>query len=133
MGTKVTVVEKNQGRKIPWEQNGAKLTFGDDELTVNVARYQRDWPVNLDVCGDKSGNLVIGVGEGRFYAAQVAIPAIQYVVPEPVEAETEETDTENTGDGMGEGAMRETAPPVPVPLEMSDVVLTLWAVDGLRD
>mgnify|MGYP001850599584 CR=1 FL=1 len=99
----VTVVEINEGTKISWAQNAAKLTFGDDELMVNAEKYQRDWPVHLDICGDSDGNLVIGTGTGRYYVAQVDIPAKSYTESQPI------------------------------PLEMSDVTLTLWAMDGLRD
>lgn len=131
MSSKITVVEKNEGQKIDWRQSGTKLTFGDDELMVNIAKYQRDWATQLDICGDKNGNLVIGVGEGRYYAAQLDIPAIKYTEPVPIvpaETDTEETAEESTG-----GTMRESTPPEPIPLEMSDVVLTLWSIDGLRN
>lgn len=124
MSNNVTVIEKNPGRKIEWVQDGPRLTFGDDELMVNVAKYQRDWPVHLDVCGDKSGNLVIGVGEGRYYVAQVDIPPVQYGEPEPAEAEVDDV-TES-------GEAQESATTEPVPLELSDVTLTLWAIDGFR-
>lgn len=115
MSAKITVVEINEGTKIAWKQSTTKLTFGDDELMVNCAAYQRDWPVHLDICGDKDGNLVIGPGSGRYYVAQLDIPAAQYIQDE---ATTE-------GDGASVAG--------PVPLDMAAVTLTLWAMDGLRD
>lgn len=130
MSSKVKVVEKNQGQKIDWKQSGSKLTFGDDELMVNIAKYQRDWPVHLDVCGDKSGNLVIGVGEGRYYVAQIDIPATQYTEPEIISEQPAPVDED--GESEPRNTMRETTPPEPIPLELSDVTLTLWAIDGLR-
>lgn len=139
MGSKVTVIEKNKGQKIAWKQSGTKLTFGDDELTVNVAKYQRDWATQIDICGDKNGNLVIGVGEGRYYVAQVDVPATQYTQPEPIETvekpiELSEVQENETGETMEETYTSITAAPAePIPLEMSDVVLTLWATDGLRN
>ena len=45
----VTVVEKNEGTKIEYEQNGTKLYF-DDQLMINAAKFQKDWPVHVDVC-----------------------------------------------------------------------------------
>ena len=39
----VTVVEINEGTKIDYEQNGTKLTF-DDQLMINVAKYQKGFP-----------------------------------------------------------------------------------------
>ena len=112
----VQVVEKNPGTKIEWRQNGTKLVFGpDDDLTINCATRQRDWPVHADICMDEDGNLVIGVGVGRYYVAQVDIPEIAYAdVPDP---EAEE-----------EGATKREAQPI----NMSDVVLTLWSVDDFR-
>lgn len=118
MSAKITVVEINEGTKIAWKQSTTKLTFGDDELMVNCAAYQRDWPVHLDICGDKDGNLVIGTGTGRYYVAQVDIPAAQHIQDEVM--------------ADGDGASAETAAE-PVPLDMADVTLTLWAMDGLRD
>ncbi len=119
MSSKVNVVEINEGRKIEWSQSKTKLTFGDDELMINVAKYQKDWPTHVDICGDRDGNLVIGVGEGRFYVAQVDIPAQKYTEPEPIEP-------------VGEDGQQQYTQPEPIPLEMSDVTLTLWALDGLR-
>lgn len=109
----VQVVEKNVGTKIPWNQNGTKLVFGgDDDLTVNCATRQRDWPVHTDICMDEDRNLVIGVGTGRYYVAQIDIPETEYIeVPDP---ESEE-----------EGAVKREAQPI----DMGKVVLTLWSVD----
>lgn len=126
MSSKVKVIEKNEGTKIAYKQSTTKITFGDDELTVNCAKYQKDWPVHVDICGDKDGNLVLGVGEGRYYVAQLDIPATEYTEPEPIETET-------TEDAEGGSTMRETTPPEPIPLDMADVTLTLWSIDGLRD
>ena len=120
----VTVVEINEGAKIAWAQSTTKLTFGDDELMVNCKAYQRDWPVHLDICGDADGNLVIGTG--RYYVAQVDIPAREYAEPEPVEAVA-------LAEGDAETDTQQSTEAEPVPLEMSDVILTLWAIDGLRN
>lgn len=119
MSSRVKVIDKNEGRKIDWKQSGTKLTFGDDELMINIAKYQKDWPTHLDICGDGVGNLVIGVGEGRYYVAQVDIPEQKYIELEPIETAEEST--------------QQFTQPEPIPLDMADVVLTLWALDGLRD
>ncbi len=79
------VIEKNIGPKIAYEEIGTRVTFGDEELMLNLARYQRDWPVHLDVCSNRDGQLVVGTGTGLYYVAQLDIPAIQYAEPEPVE------------------------------------------------
>ncbi len=103
MASKIKVVEKNEGKKIEWEQSGTRLYFGDDELMLNAAKYQKDWPVSVDVCKDRAGNLTIGTESALRYVAQVKIPAAQYT-----------EDVEN----------REQ-----LPLDMGDVTLTLWSID----
>lgn len=122
----VQVEEKNPGVKIAWEQSGTKLFFGDDELMVNAARYQRDWPVQLDICADKSGSLVIGVGVGRYYVAQVDIPAIAYTETE-IPAEEAEAASEGGMDNGGSPRINREAQPI----DMGEVVLTLWSLDEL--
>ena len=106
----VKVVEKNPGTKIAYEQDNTKIIFGDDELMVNAAKYQRDWPVQIDICADGNQNLVVGVGTGRYYVAQLDIPA-----------------TEDTETVVGKEVTEKTAKP----LDMSKAVLTLWSLDDL--
>ena len=103
------IVEKNEGPKIDYEvQNTAtkkKITF-DDDLTINLAKREEDWPVHIDVCFDQDGNLVIGTAAGRAYVAEIDIPARRYIP-----GETEED------------------PPVPVPLDLDLCTLSLWAIE----
>lgn len=103
MASKIKVIEKNEGKKIEWEQSGTRLYFGDDELMLNAAKYQKDWPVSVDVCKDRAGNLTIGTESALRYVAQVEIPAAQYT-----------EDAENREQLL---------------LDMSDVTLTLWSID----
>ena len=126
MDSIVKVVEINEGQKISWAQSTTKITFGDDELMVNCKAYQRDWPVHLDICGDADGNLVIGTGTGRYYVAQVDIPARAHTEPEPVEAVA-------LAEGDAGADAQQSTEAEPVPLDMADVTLTLWAIDGLRE
>jgi len=100
------VIEKNEGPKIAYEVTGTKITFGDDELTINVAKYQRDWLVHIDICSNRDKQLVIGTGEGLYYVAQLDIPEIKYTEPE----NEEET-------------------PEPLPIDMDEVTLTLWSLE----
>lgn len=110
MESKIQVVEKNEGAKIAYEQSGTRIFFGDEDLMLNVSKYQRDYPLQVDICKDGYGNLVIG--PGLWYVAQIDIPAIKY---EPVEEPVE----------MG----GDTPAPKPLPIDMSEVVLTLWALN----
>ena len=103
------VVEKNQGPKIDYEVTGKKICF-DDDLTINLAKRQEDWPVHIDVCYDEDECLVIGTAAGRAYVAEIDIPAREYEYHE-----------------AGEG--EEPEPPTPLPLDMDKVTLSLWAIE----
>lgn len=127
---KVTVIEKNAGQKIDFEQSSTRLTFGDDEIMLNAAKYQKDWDVEVDVCRDKSGNLTIGTGSGLRYVAQVMIPAATYTETEiPAEETDEALEAENAtenGDGMN---LKNTVQREQNPLDMGDVTVILWSIE----
>lgn len=99
------VIEKNSGPKIDYEVFGQKITF-DDDLTINLAKRQKDDPEHIDVCFDRDGELVIGAAAGRAYVAEIDIPAMEYADPE-----------------------NEESAPEPLPLDMDNVTLTLWAIE----
>ena len=127
---KVTVIEKNAGEKIAFEQSGTRLIFGDDELMLNAAKYQKDWPVEVDVCRDKADNLTIGTASGLRYVAQVMIPAATYTetvteAEETVEALAAE-DAAEDGDGMNQ---KTTVQRDKNPLDMGDVTVILWSIE----
>lgn len=108
----IKVIEKNEGEKIAYKQSGACLYFGDDELMLNVAKYQKDWPIVIDICKDRMGNLTIGTGSGLYYVAQINIPAATY--------------SETTTEGENEEIIvtRELNP-----IDMGKAELTLWSVE----
>lgn len=118
---KVKVIEMNEGEKIAFEQSGTRLYFGDDELMVNAAKYQKDWDVAVDICKDKSGNLTIGTESALRYVAQIEIPAATYtetVIPQSEDAEA----------GEGEGMNRDNIQRDKNPIDMGDVKLSLWSI-----
>ena len=115
----VKVIKKNPGSKVAWEQDGYRLYFGDEEIMVNASKYQRDWPVHLDICSNRDGQMIVGTGDGLYYVAQIDIPATKYTEPEMPE-------TDGETDGMTAGK-----PPKPIALNMGDVTLTLWATENL--
>lgn len=126
---KVTVIEKNAGQKIDFEQSGTRLIFGDDEIMLNAAKYQKDWNVEVDVCRDKSGNLTIGTGSGLRYVAQVEIPAATYTeteieAEEPAEAPAAEDAAESDGMNQKTTVQRDKNP-----LDMGDVTVVLWSIE----
>ena len=119
----VKVIEKNAGPKIAYEQTGTCLIFGDYELMINAAKYQKDWDVTVDICKDKAGNLTIGTESGLRYVAQVMIPAATYIET-PIEPEEGAEPMSGTGEGMNSTVQREQNP-----LDMGDVTLVLWSIE----
>ena len=114
MSKKPQIREINDGTKIPWRVSGTKIYFGeDDDLMINLTKRQREYPVYMDVCADSDGNLVIGTGVGRDYVAQIEIPAYQYA--ESGNLSDAETETREI-----------------LPLDMADVIVTLWSIDGVN-
>lgn len=114
--TKIKVVEKMPGR--PHIElavsGGKKITFGDDELTINLAARERDEAVTLDICIDTESGIVIGVGgTAQRYAAQIEIPARRY-------------DLIEDGEDEMTGEVRKI--PVPIPFDISLCTITLWEV-----
>ena len=116
----MNVVEMNTGTKIDYEVSGTKISFNDDELTLNLARYQKEDIVTKDVMADSEGFLTLG--NGSFYVAQVEIPAKEYDVT--VETVTEVVD--------GEEVEKEIEHREAKPLDMDDVTLYLFSIDGLN-
>ena len=107
------IIEKNVGPKVAYEENGTMVFLGDYELMINASKYQRDWPVHIDVCSNRDSQLVVGTGEGLYYVAQIDIPAAKYTEPEiPVNMETP------------------SEIPTLIPIDMSEVVLTLWSLNN---
>lgn len=131
------IIEVNEGVKIPYEVRGTKIALNDDELTLNLSRYERDDANHLDICRDKFGNLVSGVipGVAEIYVAQIDIPARAYVekqieaTPEQEAAEAAEAagDGENSPEG---GTMdRQTMEREAVTFDIEKCTLTLWALN----
>lgn len=98
------IVEKNQGPKIAYSTYGTKLTL-NEEMTLDLAKYERDFEVNIDICRNNVGFLTFGISER--YVAQINIPQRQYTVSGTGEEQTQ----------------------VAVPLDMKNVTLTLWSVE----
>ncbi len=69
------VINVNEGPKIEYEVSGTKITF-DDELMLNLKKYEQDDPVSIDICADVNGNL--GTSPAYRYVAQIEIPAREY-------------------------------------------------------
>jgi len=106
------IIEKNKGEKIGYVIKGNKITI-DDELMLNLEKYERDDPTHIDICRDKFDNLVCGVipGVAETYVAQIDIPMREY---------------DYIANGVDDsGGPQEV--PMPVPFDMGKCILTLWA------
>ena len=126
---KVTVTEKNAGQKIDFEQSGTRLIFGDDEIMLNAAKYQKDWPVEVDICRDKADNLTIGTASGLRYVAQVMIPAATYTETVNEEPEAPEADAEGAEQTENGGMNQQNVQRDKNPLDMGDVTVVLWSIE----
>ena len=87
---KINVVEKTPGTHIEYALSGSKkITFGDDELTINLASRERDFEVSLDICIDEEDGVVIGTGGRAQKYAALFLPDAMML------SKTERTKTEN--------------------------------------
>lgn len=124
------IVEKNAGRKISYKLTGTTLELADGALALDLARYQQDDEVTRDIMADGDGFLT--TGRGRYYVAQVEIPARRY--DESVIAAAEEAGLSSEAEqaeGSGESMSRETIVRTALPLDTDDVTLYLFAIDGI--
>ena len=108
------IVERNAGQKIDYELHGTRLSFADGELTLDLARYQQDEAVMRDIMVDGEGYLTNG--RGRYYVAQVEIPAKEY----------EEIPVENENEDEPDATERR-----PLPLDTDKVTLYLFSIEGI--
>lgn len=67
------IIEVNEGKKIAYEINDNKITFGDDELTLNLSKYERDEEVIINICNDDDGILTSSLS--KYFVANIIIPA----------------------------------------------------------
>lgn len=119
------VVEKNEGPKIPYSVRTTKVTF-DDDLTINLARREQDWPVHIDICTDADGELVIGAAVGRMYVAEIDIPARRYEIVPIDNSESQEPEVTEGDDPFPDEPSEQR---IPIPLDMNNVTLSLWAIE----
>ena len=107
--TKATIIEKTGGVYVDVAFEANKIVLGDDEMTLNLSKYERDDPVHIDIGLNSVGFLTFGVSDR--YAVQIEIPARRYEL-----VESEELD-ENGKPRMDRVAQ---------PFDMAAVVVILW-------
>lgn len=97
------IKEVNEGLKVAYEVDGTRIYFGDDELMLNLKKYERDEEVTIDICTDDDMILIAGLS--KYFVANIIIPARAY------------EDNEKT---------------VPVAFDMDRVTLCLWALPTIE-
>ena len=102
------------GTHIEYETSRKSITFGDEDLTINLKNREMDESITIDICSDKQGFLVIGAETGFKYVAQVEIPAREY--------------TETPGEPDEEGNVHTER--TPVPFDIDRCTIYLWALEG---
>ena len=113
----MNVVEINEGPKVDYEVIGSKIFF-NDELMLNLEKYERDDDQFIDICENE--NFALAMGLGRKYVAQIEIPARQYVdVIKKEDVENEE----------GVVEPKETIIKEPVVFKINNVTLNLWGLE----
>ena len=124
-------VEVNIGKKIAYAVEGNKVTF-NDELTLNLEKMERDFPVCIDICIDSYG--MVRTGLASEYAAQIEIPERQYTeteIPNPDYREAEGISEDGEADSP-QDSMRNESPTIinreSVPFSLDRVTLKLYAI-----
>ena len=70
------IKEVNEGVKVAYAEEGTRLYFGDDELMLNLKKYERDEEVTIDICTDDDNILIAGLS--KYFVANIIIPARAY-------------------------------------------------------
>ena len=89
--------------------SGTKVYLGDDEMVLNLSKYERDDPVHIDIGLNARGFLTFGVSDR--YAVQLDIPGREYELVDSGEL-----------DENGSPRMKKVAKP----FSMNNVTITLW-------
>lgn len=100
------------GTHIEYETSQKSITFGDEDLTINLKNREMDEKVTIDICSDKQGFLVVGAETGSRYVAQIEIPAREYT-EKTVESDDGETTVQN----------------VAVPFDIDKCTIYLWGME----
>jgi hypothetical protein len=102
---------KNAGTYIKYELKGTRLSLRDEELTLDLSRYERDFPVHLDISENAFGMLIMG--PSHRYIAEIDIPAREFKI------------VKGEKDDLGFPKLSK----IVLPFCTDKVSLTLWAVE----
>lgn len=71
--------EKNVGKKIAYRVSGNFIYIGaDDDLALNLKKYERETEKQVDVTMDKDGMLLVGTDQEGYFVAQITVPKRAY-------------------------------------------------------
>lgn len=107
----MTEIRLGDGPTVQYELMGNTLSFNDGELMINLAKREKDFPHQIDICEDEYGDLCMGLA--RKYVAQVDIPARRY---------------EYIANGQGEDG-EPIMEKVALPFDPQLVTITLWDLE----
>ncbi|MBQ9347361.1 MAG: hypothetical protein IJT94_08510 [Oscillibacter sp.] len=114
---KVIRMPENGVNFVPYEVEGTMISFGDEEIMMNLKKKEKDDDVTVDVCRDYLGGLTFSTGGADTYVAQIHIPARKYT----------DTQTSNPDYNPEDPASPENITERrPVPFSMKNVTLTLY-------
>lgn len=120
------MIEKiiQEGEHIAYTTTKKSVTFGDEDLTVNLKNRERDDEVTVDICSDIDGNLVVGADAdgSRKYVAQVTIPAREYTYEEKDNPDYDKKAKE------GPTAQKTITTKNPVDFDINKCTIALWAI-----
>lgn len=143
------VTELNEGKKIAYAVKKTVLTLDGGRITLDLQKYQKDYPVTLDFMTDGEGNLLMNAFDSlRAYVAEIRLPAYE---TETVEVEDEETAAADTtpadeqdaaaqagvteeaqdAEAAAQGETQKKTVTRRLPLDMSKVELDLFAISGI--
>lgn len=118
----VKKIPENGTKFLAYEVDGNSLNLNDGDTIINLEKREQDYPVHIDFALNSDGMLVNGTEDGKYYAAQIDIPARQYTdetVDNPDYDESQEESETN---------QKTITTHTPVDFSMDNIVLTLWEV-----
>lgn len=121
----VKVIPEGAKNVIPYDVIKNNLDLNDSEMIINLSRRERDYDVQLDICLDYMGGLVMGAEGGDRYVAQVVIPERSYT-----EVEVDNPNYNPDAEKEGTESSPTITERVPVPFSMDRCELTLWEMEG---
>ena len=112
------------GTHIEYETTKKSITFGDEDLSINLKNREKDETVVIDGCADRDGELVIGAATGYKYVAQVEIPAREYT-----EEQVENPDYDPEAEEGDSRAAQYITERKAVDFDIKKCTIYLWAID----